>query len=125
METIPSIDIMSHIGLGFPIHEEIERHRGTPIMMDNRSDIDFHNIGMPPNNILEFYTLRHAFPQVQQKLFPNERPNAVPGHHIPFTQIPSQKKVNAETYSLEASTSPYDLIPTLEKYIDEKHEELV
>lgn len=62
MVVIPCIDIMAHMWLGFPIHKETERHRGTLIMKDNWSDTGFYNMGMPPNEMIEFHILWHAFP---------------------------------------------------------------
>lgn len=36
-------------------------------------------------------TLRHAFPSVSQKLFPNERLDAIRGQYFHFTQLPHLK----------------------------------
>lgn len=64
-EAIPCIDIVSHMWLGFPINEEIERHRGTPIMNNTCSNIKYHKVGTPSSKIIKFWTLR-----VLKKLFP-------------------------------------------------------
>lgn len=79
-EAIPCIDIVSHMWLGFLINEDIERHRGTPIMKNTCSNIEFHKVGTPSSIIIEFSTLR-----VPQTLFPNEQLDVVSSHHFHFT----------------------------------------
>ena len=87
-ELIPSIDIVSKMWLGFSIHEAIASHRGHEIIHEHRTDEEFKKIGTPAREITEFKTLRRAFPRVPQVLYSNERPDAVPGNHLHFTQIP-------------------------------------
>lgn len=109
-ETIPSIEIESHMWLKFPIHEEIARHNGQPILKEKCSNTDYLNMGIVMKRINKFRTLRHAFPQFPQRLFPNERPNVVSGHHLHFTQLLSQKKVSrSKLVSPTVFTLPYDL----------------
>ena len=83
-EAIPSIDIVSQMWLGFPIHEAVASHRGKEIIHEHRTNEDFARIGTPPREIIDFKTLRRAFPRVSQTLYPNERPDAVPGNHLHF-----------------------------------------
>lgn len=45
----------------------------------------------------ELYTLRHAFPQVAQRLYPNKQPNTIPGQHLHFTQVSHKDRVNQAT----------------------------
>lgn len=40
---------------------------------------EFEYLGAPPSKASLFCTIRHVFPRVVQKLYPDERPNAVPG----------------------------------------------
>ena len=96
-EAIPSIDIVSHMSLGFAIHEDIAAQKGTEIIHEHRTYDEFTNIGTPSSEVIEFQTLRRAFPRVPQVCFPNERPDAVPGHHLNFTQIPRQERVDPTT----------------------------
>jgi hypothetical protein len=72
--TILSIDIMTLIWLGFPIHKELEKHRGTPILKEHCTHTNFHAMHTPPlDEVIEFHNLKHAFPRVPQKFFPNEK----------------------------------------------------
>ena len=96
-EAIPSIDIVSQMWLGFPIHEAVASQKGVDIVQEHRTNKDFGRIGTPPREITDFKTLRRAFPRVPQLFYPNERPDAVPGNHLHFTQIPRQEKVDPLT----------------------------
>lgn len=96
-ELIPSIDIVSKMWLGFSIHEAIASHRGHEIIHEHRTDEEFKKIGTPAREITEFKTLRRASPRVPQVLYSNERPDAVPGNHLHFTQIPRQERVDPAT----------------------------
>ena len=96
-EAIPSIDIVSHMWLGFPIHEAIAIQRNKEIIHEHRTTEEFTRLGNPTTEITEFKTLRRAFPHVPQAYFPHERPDAVPGNHLHFTQIPSQEKIDPST----------------------------
>ena len=96
-ERIPSIDIVSHMWLGFPIHEVVAVQKGGDIIREHRTTEDIARIGTPPTEIIHFNTLRRAFPRVPQIFYPSERPDAVPGNHLHFTQLPRQEKVNSST----------------------------
>ena len=96
-EAIPSIDIVSHMWLGFSIHEAIATQRGTEVIYETRSHEEFEQLGTPPMEIIEFKTLRRAFPRVPQVFYPNERPDAVPGNHLHFTQLPKLEKADPTT----------------------------
>ena len=96
-ETIPSIDIVSHMWLGFPIHEAIAIQRGNAIIHEHRTPEDFTRLGTPTKEVIEFKTLRRAFPHVPQVCYPHERPDAVPGNHLHFTQIPRLEKIDSTT----------------------------
>ena len=97
MEDIPSIDIVSHMWLGFPIHEAIATHWNKEVIREHRTNEEFTKLGTPTREIIEFKTLRRAFPHVPQAYFPHERPDAVPGNHLHFTQIPSLEKIDSST----------------------------
>ena len=46
-EAIPSIDIVSRMWLGFPIHEAVATHRGKDIICEYRTNEEFIKIGTP------------------------------------------------------------------------------
>ena len=94
---IPSIDIVSHMWLGFPIHEAMALHRGIEIIRETRTNEEFAKIGTPSREIIDFRTLRRAFPHVPRTYYPSERPDAVPGHHLHFTQVPRLEKIDPTT----------------------------
>lgn len=96
-EPIPSIDIVAHMWLGFSIHEDMAIHKGVDIIREHRTNEEFAQLGTPAREITDFNTLRRAFPRVPQALFPNERPDAVPGNHLHFTQIPKQEHTDPAT----------------------------
>ena len=96
-EAIPSIDIVSHMWLGFPIHEAVATHKDKEIIREHRTNEEFARVGTPPQEIEEFMTLRRAFPRVPQMLHPNERPDTVPGNYLHFTQLPRLEKIDPTT----------------------------
>ena len=96
-EAIPSIAIVSQMWLGFAIHEAIASHKSTAIIHEHRTNEEFTHIGTPPREVIEFKTLRRAFPRVPQLLYSNERPDAVPGNHLNFTQLPRHERVDPAT----------------------------
>ena len=53
-EAIPSIDILSQIWLGYPIHEAIATHKGIEPIQKYRTHDEFLRLGIPPREILEF-----------------------------------------------------------------------
>ena len=65
-EAIPSIDILSQIWLGYTIHEAIATHKGIETIQEHRTHDEFLRIRTPPREILDFQTLRHAFPRIPQ-----------------------------------------------------------
>ena len=73
------------------------KHKGVDIIREHRTNEKFAQLGTPTREILEFKTLRRAFPRVSQALFPNERPDAVRGNHLHFTQIPKQEHTDPTT----------------------------
>ena len=96
-EPIPSIDIVAQMWLGFSIHEAIAIQKGTEIIHKHRTHEEFVTIGTPPKEVIDFKTLRRAFPRVPQLCYPNERPDAVLGNHLHFTQIPRLERVDPTT----------------------------
>ena len=96
-ETIPNINIVSHMWLRFSIHEVVASQRGTKIIHEHRTNEDFAKIGTPSREIIDFKTFRRAFPQVPQMFYPNERPYAVPDNHLHFIQLPRQENVSDTT----------------------------
>ena len=96
-EAIPSIDIVSKMWLGFSIHEAIATQKGMGIILEHRTMDEFEKLGTPLSEIQDFNSTRRAFPRVPQACYPNERPDAVPGHHLHFTQIPRHERVDPMT----------------------------
>lgn len=64
--------------------------------MESRTDEEFIILRTPANEIHEFCTIRRAFPRTKQLLYPSERPDAVPGQHFYFIQIPMYEKVSQD-----------------------------
>ena len=62
-----------------------------------KTNYEFECLGIPPSEATELHTLWYAFPRVAQNLYPKERPDAVLGQYLHFTQIPHHEKVNSET----------------------------
>ena len=96
-EAILSIDIVSKMWLGFSIHEAIAIQKGKGIILEHRTNEEFEKLGTPPNEVIDFNSVRRAFPRVPQICFPNERPDAVPGHYLHFTQIPRHERIDPLT----------------------------
>ena len=95
--TTLSIDMTGHMWLGFHMHEALATQRGKKELKEKRTDEEFAIIGTPTNEIQEFRALRSAFPRTKQVLYPNERPDAVAGQHLHFTQIPMYEKISQDT----------------------------
>ena len=64
------------------------------IIQEHRTQEEFAKLGTPPREIVEFKTFQRAFPRVPQSCYPHETPDAVPGNHLHFTQLPRQEKWN-------------------------------
>ena len=96
-EPISSIDIVAYMWLGFSIHEDMVIHKGVDIIKVHRTNEEFAQLRTHTREIIDFKTLCRAFPRVPQALFPSERPDAVPGNHLHFTQIPKQKHTDPAT----------------------------
>jgi hypothetical protein len=96
-EAIPSIAIVSHMWFGFAIHEAIASHKSQVIIHEQRTNEEFKSLGTPTREVIEFKTLRRAFPRVPQQFFSNARPDAVPGNHLNFTQLPRHERVDPTT----------------------------
>ena len=77
-EAISNIDIVSHMWLGFPIHEAVETYKDKEVIRKHRTNEKFARVGTPLQEVVDFMTLRRAFPRVPQMLHPNERPDTVP-----------------------------------------------
>ena len=78
------------------MHETLSTQRGKKELSEKRTDEEFTAMGTPASKIQEFRTLRHAFPRTKQVLYPSERPDAVLGQHLHFTQIPMYEKTSQE-----------------------------
>ena len=91
------IDMSSQMWLGFLILEALLIQKGKKELTENRTNEEFQTLGTPANEIHEFRTIRRAFPKTQQTLYSTERPDAVPGQHLHFTQIPMYGKVSLDT----------------------------
>lgn len=65
-------------------------------MKEKRTDEDVIVTGTPANEVQESQSLRHAFPRTKQTLYPSARPDAIPRHHLHFTQIPMYDKISQD-----------------------------
>jgi hypothetical protein len=92
-----SIDMTGHMWFGFHMEETLAILRGKKELKESRTDEEFAHIGTPTNEIHEFRSLRRAFLRTKQFLYPNERPDAVIGQHLHFTQIPMYEKTSQDT----------------------------
>ena len=54
-------------------------------------------MNIPTTEVHEFRTLRRAFPRTKQVLYSSERPDAIPGQHLHFTQVPMYEKTSKDT----------------------------
>jgi hypothetical protein len=79
------------------MHETIFSQLGKKSLVDKRTDAEFTDMGTPASEVHEFRSLRRAFLRTKQRLFPNERPDAVSGQHLHFTQIPRYEKISNNT----------------------------
>lgn len=79
------------------MHEALSLQLGKKLLVDKHTDAEFTDMGTPASEVHEFQSLRRAFPRTKQSLFPNERPDAVPGQHLHFTQIPMYEKISHNT----------------------------
>ena len=68
------------------MHEALSIQQGKKELSEKRTDEEFNIIGTPDSEIHEFRSLRRAFPRTKQILYPSERPDAVPGQHLHFTE---------------------------------------
>ena len=89
--------MLGHMWLGFHMHEASSMQLGKKILVEKRTDAEFTSVGTPINEVREFRSLRRAFPMTTQFLYPNERPDAVPGQHLHFTQIPMYETTSNDT----------------------------
>ena len=95
--TTLGIDMLGQLWLGFHMQEALSIQRGKKELKERRTDEDFHATGTPTTEIQEFRTIRRAFPRTPQILYPSERPDAVPGQHLHFTQVPMYEKISQDT----------------------------
>ena len=91
------IDMIGQMLIGFHMHEALSIQKDKRQLNETRTNEEFNTIGTPANKIHEFHTVRRAFPRIQQLLYPSERPDAVPGQHLHFTQIPMYEKISLDT----------------------------
>jgi hypothetical protein len=91
------IDMLGQMWLGFYIQEAFLTQRGKNELKEIRTNEEFLAIGTPTTEIHEFRSIRHAFPMTTQMLYPTKRPDAVPGQHLHFTQIPKYESISQAT----------------------------
>ena len=95
--TTLGIDMPSQMWLGFSMLEALLIQKNKRELTESRTNEEFKTLGTPANEIHEFRTIRQTFPRTQQTLYPTERPDAIPGQHLYFTQIPIYGKVSLDT----------------------------
>ena len=89
--------MVSQMWVGFHMQEALLLQRGKKELKEKRTDEEFSATGTRINEIQEFHSLRRAFPRTKQMLYPTERPDAVPGQHLHFTQIPMYENISQDT----------------------------
>ena len=89
--------MIGHMWLGFHMHEASSMQLGKNVLVEKRTDAEFTSVGTPISEVREFRSLRRAFPRTAQFLYPNERPDVVPGQHLHFTQIPMYETISNDT----------------------------
>ena len=95
--TTLGIDMLGQMWLGFYMQEAIFIQRGKRELKESRTDEEFLAIGTPATEVQEFRSIRRAFPRTKQTLYPSERPDAAPGQHLHFTQIPRYETISHDT----------------------------
>ena len=95
--TTLGIDMVGQMWIGFHMQEALLIQKGKKELTETRTDEEFSVIGTPMNEVQEFRSLRRAFPRTRQVLYPTERPDAVPGQHLHFTQVPMYEKISHDT----------------------------
>lgn len=93
-QKVPSIELITQMRLGFPIHKAMATQRGSRLVVEKHTYENFLTAGTPLSEINEFWTLHRAFPRVPQLLYPHKRPNVVLGNYLYFTQFQIHDKVN-------------------------------
>ena len=91
------VDMIGQMWLGFHMHKALSIQQGKKELSEKRMDAEFNAIGTPTSEIQEFRSIRRAFPRTKQVLYPSERPDAVPGQHLHFTQIPMYERTSQDT----------------------------
>ena len=76
------------------MHEMLASQRGKKELKEKRTEEEFITANTPVSERHKFRSLRRAFPRVKQTLYPIERPDAVPGQYLHFTQIPMYEKTS-------------------------------
>ena len=95
--TALGIDMLGQMWLGFHMQEALSTQRGKRELKEIRTNEEFIATSTPATEIQEFRSLRRVFPRTKQILYPSERPDAVPGQHLHFTQIPMYEKISQDT----------------------------
>lgn len=91
-------------------HEELEKSWGTPIIKENHTDAKFsQQTHTPLDEIIEFCTLKRAFPCVPQKS-PLQWMSGCEVNHLQFAYIPSQEQVNKDTKESPWQLSHHNLL---------------
>ena len=66
-------------------------------MKETQSNEELLNLGTPFTEIEEFGTLRQTLLRIHQRLYTHERLDAVPSHHLHFTQLLRYEKMRQNT----------------------------
>lgn len=86
--------------LGYTIHEE-NAIQGGKAIMEKGTNKDSRIIGTPPSEVNKLWALRHASPWVPQLLYLNGWLDVVSSHHLHFTQLPRQEKIECKSSLFE------------------------
>ena len=91
------IDMVGQMWTWFHMQEAILLQKNKKELKEKRTDEEFAATGTPMNEIQTIRSVRRAFPRTTQSLYPTERPDAVPGQHLQFTQVPMYEKMSQVT----------------------------
>lgn len=123
-EAIPSIDLVSHMWLGFLIHEAVALQNGKEIIREHHTNEGSARIGTPSRETIDFKTPWRAFPRMPQMLYPNERLDATPATIFTSPKSRGKKRLIPQPDYPKGSTLPSDLTTASKALVDKKQEGL-
>ena len=106
-ENIPSIDIVSHMWLGFSIHEAIAIQRGEEVIREHHTSEDFTHLGTPLVRPLNFKHFGEHSPESPKLIFQVRGPMPYPATIFTSLKSRAKKKSTPHPVSPRAFTSQF------------------